>query len=344
MSSPTRFAIVGLDHWYTAIPLAEGVAAHPDTELVAIYDENIGRADEVAARTGSPRTTTDWHELINDPTIDVIGSFVSVDRNPEIVIAAAEAGKHIISIKPLALTLAEASDIVVAVRKAGVVFMPGESRSRGTDQNRLLKDWVAGGRLGRITSANFSLSGSLPHSWPDADEPGWWADPKRAPGGGWIDHSLYQIDRMRWLLGEEVVGVSGRVANLVHKDLAFEDYGHGILEFGGGSMVSIEDTWSGPAGGWRITTTLVGTEGSAHIDTSTGRLTLLDVNGAFDTWLSLAAPSDKSVGIDSMLTSIANPSSPLATVEDAWNNFAACVAFYEAAKTGGVVAPQQLQN
>ena len=344
MSSPVRFGIVGLDHWYSAIPLAEGLAAHPGAELVGIADLDISRAEEVAAKTGSPRVTSDLRELIADPDIDVIASFVSVDRNPEICIAAAEAGKHIVSIKPLARTLEEADAIVAAVRKAGVVFIPGESRSRSSELNQLLHKWVAGGRFGRITSASFSLSGGLPQGWPGLASPGWWADAARAPGGGWIDHSLYQIDRMRWLLGEEVAEISGRAANLVHTELAVEDYGHAILRFDGGAMTTIEDTWSGPAGGWRITTSIIGTSGAVAVDTASGLISIFDAENEYDGWIHVAAPSDDSVGIESILAAVAGEGDPIAGVEDAWENLSACLAFYEASASGSVVEPAHLRE
>ncbi|HEY8282271.1 MAG TPA: Gfo/Idh/MocA family oxidoreductase [Leifsonia sp.] len=344
MSSPIRFAIVGLDHWYSAIPLAEAIAADPAAELVGIADLDIARAREVAERTGAAHVTDDLQRFLTDPSVDVIASFVSVDRNPDICVAAAQAGKHIVSIKPLARTLAEADRIVEAVREAGVAFIPGESRSREAAQNQLLKSMIGEGRLGEITSASFALSGSLPQSWPGASDPGWWADPDRAPGGGWIDHSLYQIDRMRWLLGEEVTEVSGIVANLVHRELPVEDYGHAILRFEGGAAVTVEDTWSGPAGGWRIATSIVGTKGSLHLDTSTGMIGFLEVGGAFESWVQITSPADHTVGLSSILAAVADPSSALAGVEDAWNNLAVCVAFYEAAASGAAVTPRRLRS
>ncbi|MFC4245298.1 Gfo/Idh/MocA family protein [Gryllotalpicola reticulitermitis] len=345
MSTPITFGVIGLDHWYSAIPLAKAVAAHPDAVLAGIADTDIARAQEVAAQTGDPAVTDDLFKLIEDDSIDVIASFASVDQNPDIVVAAAEAGKHIVSIKPLALTLAEADRIRAAVHKAGVVFVPGESRSRGADQNRWLKDYVESGKLGRITSAQFSLSGSLPMSWPGGEhDGGWWVDPKRGPGGGWVDHSLYQIDRMRWLLGEEVAEVSGRVANLVHRDLAVEDYGHAIVVFDGGAIASIEDTWSGPAGGWRIATSIVGTSGSLHLDTSTGMIAVLETDGTHQGWVQLVSPSDHTVGLEEILTSVRGPEKAIATVDDAWENLAAAIAFYEAAASGTAVRPPHLRD
>jgi predicted dehydrogenase len=343
MNSPTRFGVVGLDHWYSAIPLAQAVAGDPRAELVAVADLSIDRANEVAAKTGEPRTTTSFQEVIEDESIDVIASFVSVDQNPDVCVAAARAGKHIVSVKPLARTLAEADRIVQAVNAAGVTFTPGESRSRSADQNQLLHEWVTSGRIGRVTSASFALVGGLPRSWPDATDPGWWADPARVPGGGWIDHSLYQIDRMRWLLGEQVAEVSGRVANLLHPDLPVEDYGHAILRFDGGSITTIEDTWSGPAGGWRITTSIIGTDGAIALDTSTGLVSVMETSGPHKGWHHFKSPSDHTVGLDAILRA-ATGQGHLATVEDAWENLAATVAFYEAAASASIVAPAHLRD
>lgn len=342
MTAPVRFGVVGLDHWYSAIPLARAVAADDRTELVAIADDSIERATEVAAGAGNPRVTTSYEEVVADASIDVIASFVSVDRNPDVCVAAARAGKHLVSVKPLAMTLDEADRIVEAVRAAGVTFTPGEARSRTAGQNQLLHTWVAGGRIGRVTSASFQMVGGLPKGWPDApNDGGWWVDPRRAPGGGWIDHSLYQIDRMRWLLGEEVTEVSGRVANLLHPELRVEDYGHAILRFGGGSVTTIEDTWSGPPGGGRTTTTILGTEGGIAFDTSTGLVSVTETNGEHRGWQHFRSPPEHTDGLDAILATVSGEN-VLATVEDAWENLAAATAFYQAAATGTVVNPRHL--
>jgi predicted dehydrogenase len=55
-------------------------------------------------------------------------------------------------------------------------------------------------------------------------------------------------------------------------------------------------------------------------------------------------PSDDAVGIDTILKAIATNGDSLATVEDAWENFAVCLAFYEAAATGTVVKPEHLER
>ncbi|HWV23830.1 MAG TPA: Gfo/Idh/MocA family oxidoreductase [Thermomicrobiales bacterium] len=345
MSTPIRFAIIGLDHWYTAISLAEEMASHPDIELVGIAHDDKDRAQEVAAKAGNPTVSTDPATFLNDPSIDAIGSFVSVDRNPDIVIAAARASKHILSIKPLARTLDEATQIVRAVREADVAFIPAETRARENDQNQHLLSLVRGGKLGRIVSGNFTLSSGLPKGWPDAAaDGGWWADPERAPGGGWIDHSIYQIDLLRWLLGERVVAVSGRTANLVHRDLGVEDYGHATIEFEGGAIFSVEDTWSGPAGGWHVTSSLVGSEGAVSIDSATGTIATFGVETGTQGWSHAPLAEDTSDRIGPIVSRIRGEQTALGTVEDAWENLAVTTAFYEAAANGSVVSPRKLTD
>ena len=335
MTTTLRFGIAGLDHWYSAIPFAQALASDDRVELVGIAHSDVDRARAVAAEVGSPTVTDSVEELIDDPAIDVLVSFVSVDQNPRVCIAAANAGKHIVATKPLARTLAEADEVVMAVQRAGVVFIPGESRARASDLGQLLADWVQSGRLGRITSGSFTLSGSLPQSWPGEEDAGWWVDPARTPGGGWVDHSIYQLDRMRWLLGEEVTQVSGRVGNHVHQELAVEDYGHATVTFSGGATFSMEDTWTAPMNGSRTSMSLVGTAGAVSWDSATGFISLTDKSGPFEGWVHSKAPSDNAVGIESMLAAYADPSRAIATVLDGWNNLAACLAFYESSASGG---------
>ena len=95
----------------------------------------------------------------------------SVDRNPAICVAAAESGKHILFTKPAARTLDEAVKVRDAVHRAGVSFLPGESRARGAEHSRMLHDWVREGRFGRILTASFSMWTGLPRAWPTDEAP-----------------------------------------------------------------------------------------------------------------------------------------------------------------------------
>lgn len=337
-----RFAAIGLDHWYTAIDLAKTMMEDPRVELVGIADASEDRAREVAEQIGLTEYTSDLQKYINDDSIDAIGSFITVDRSPQIVIAAAEAGKHIVSIKPFANTLEEGTAIVDAVRKAGVKFVPAETSLRQSELHQYFKNLIDDGKLGDIVSGNFTLTSSLPQNWPGAPhDGGWWTDPSKVPGGAWIDHAIYKIDRLRWFLGEKIVRVTGRTANLVHKDLQVEDFGHAIVEFESGATFSIEDTWSAPAGSWRNTSVVVGTKALVSHDTLSPDLNTYDLDGKG--WATQAAPQDSSDFVGALVDHFAGSgATSLGDETDAWENLAACLAFYESAQSGQTVEVKQL--
>jgi predicted dehydrogenase len=342
-ASKLRIGLVGLDHWYTALSLAQQLARHERWELAGIADPDIDHAREAARRAGVPDLAgDDPTRLLEDDSIDVIASFISVDRNPEICVAAADRGKHLLSIKPLARTLDEATAIVDAVRRNGVRFLPAESRSRLSPQSQQLREWFGEGRLGRLLTASFSLWASLPKGWPDASDPGWFADPGRTPGGGWIDHSIYSIDLLRWLLGEEVASVAGVVANLKYPDLPVEDYGSATVVFEGGTIATIEDTWHGPPGVFRTAVSLVGSKGAVQLDSVNGKLSAAGDFPPFTSWVQTAAPAAHAEGLDHLAAVVSSEEEPIATVDDAWRNLAACLAFYEAAASGQAVRPAAL--
>ena len=158
-----------------------------------------------AYRWGWERFETDWREVVDDPTIDIVYINTPNDTHAEIAIAAAKAGKAILCEKPLALDVKQARQIVDAVKKAGVVNMichnyrriPAivlarkmiEAGDLGTIYHfraRYLQDW--------ITDPNFPLV--------------WRLQNKFAGSGTHGDINSHIIDLGRYLIGEfsEVCG------------------------------------------------------------------------------------------------------------------------------------------
>jgi predicted dehydrogenase len=246
-----RVALVGVDHWYSALPLLDGFGSRDRLSLAGVWDADPARAEEIAARYGVRRVEADWRKLVDDPGIDAVMSFVSPDLNHAVCLAAAEAGKHIIANKPLALRLEDASRVIAAVRASAVHFLPAESRQRLGPGMQFLRRWLDDGRIGRLISASMTTWAGVPQRWPGESDPGWFADPARTVGGGWVDHAIYQIDVLRWLLGEEIVTITGQTATVLHHGLDVEDYGVATATFAGGAVVTLEDTWTAQGGGFQ---------------------------------------------------------------------------------------------
>ncbi|UYZ14786.1 Gfo/Idh/MocA family oxidoreductase [Brevibacillus sp. WF146] len=98
-----------------------------DTEAVPVLQAIAGRdaagVREAAEKMGWASWETDWRRLIERDDIDLIAIVTPNNTHAEIAIAAAQAGKHVICEKPLALTVGQALHMLEAVKKAGVVHM-----------------------------------------------------------------------------------------------------------------------------------------------------------------------------------------------------------------------------
>lgn len=90
-------------------------------EVTAIATSNRASARAKAERFGIPRATGNWRDLIADPELDVIDVATPTDLHAPVALAALASGKHVIVDKPLALTSAEASRLLTAARRSGVV-------------------------------------------------------------------------------------------------------------------------------------------------------------------------------------------------------------------------------
>lgn len=340
MSSVVRFGIAGMDHWYAGFAALRGIAAHDRAVVTAAAHRKTAYLQAIARDYDIPYTTGEYHEIVQRDDVDVVVAACTTAEAPALSQAAARHGKHIISVKPMALTLAEADATVAAVRRAGVGFYPSEAIQTAGGAARQYARWLEEGRIGRPISATVIRRGGLPtQEWPGVHVARtWWLDASLAPGGGWIDHSIYDVHMLRKLLQAEVVRVTGATANLVHTDIPLEDFGVATLTFDNGVVATLEVTWSSGAESGMHAFQLVGTEGQIATDGISGKLA---VRGNFAPWqgwvLSDNPRNQGGSSIDAMVDYVQNGTPLPATVEDGRTNLAVCLAFYEAARHDRVV-------
>jgi len=159
-----------------------------------------------AAKTlGWSGVSTDWREVVANPDIDVVDINTPNDTHAEISIAAAKAGKHVLCEKPLAMTVKEASAMVDAVKRAGVVHMICHNYRRipAIAQARKM---IAAGDLGKIYHyrARYLQDWIIDPEFPLV----WRLQSKIAGSGAHGDINAHIIDLGRYLVGEfsEVCG------------------------------------------------------------------------------------------------------------------------------------------
>jgi predicted dehydrogenase len=111
-----RFGVLGTGHWARTVH-AGGLAAHSSAELVGVWGRDLASAKAVGAEHDVPGYT-DVDELLAQ--VDAVTIAVPPDVQAPLAVRAAEAGKHVLLEKPLALDVATADRVVASVRAAGV--------------------------------------------------------------------------------------------------------------------------------------------------------------------------------------------------------------------------------
>lgn len=173
---------------------AENLSTHiPEVVVAAITDVNVKAARELADRLHVTTVEEDYHTLLSDPTIDAIAICSSTDTHAQIVVEAAEAGKHIFCEKPIDLRLEKIDAALEAVEKAGVKLQIGFNR-RFDPNFRKIHTMVAEGKIGtphiiRITSRD---PAPPPLSY------------VKVSGGIFLDMTIHDFDMARYLSGSEV--------------------------------------------------------------------------------------------------------------------------------------------
>ncbi len=123
-------------------------ATDASPRLEVLCDEPLHRATQLAAQFGFARATDDWRAAILDPAVDVVSITTPNKLHARMVIAAADAGKHIWCEKPLAVTLDDARAMAKAVQRAGVAAVFGYNYTQNPTFLHAV-DLVQSGAIGR---------------------------------------------------------------------------------------------------------------------------------------------------------------------------------------------------
>jgi len=102
----------------TASICFEDIGAIPELKIIA--SQRVERAEIACQKFGFQRCTTDWHDVIKDPEVDIVDICTPNYLHKEMAVSAAKAGKHIMCEKPLGLNGIEAKEIHDVVINSGV--------------------------------------------------------------------------------------------------------------------------------------------------------------------------------------------------------------------------------
>ena len=192
-------------HAYRDLPMFFPDTVRPVMKVICgRNEEGVRRA---ARQFGWEEAVTDWRELVRRDDIDLVDINAPSDAHKDIAVEAAKAGKHLFCEKPLALTLADAKEMLRAAEAAGVKHMIGFNY-RFAPAVQLAKKLVEEGRLGRI----YHFRAVFLQDWiVDPDFPLVWRLDKTVAGtGAHGDLGAHLIDLAHYLVGgiAEVIGMS----------------------------------------------------------------------------------------------------------------------------------------
>jgi len=177
----------------------------PEARIKAVADVVVSdKLGDWARALGIEKVTRDPREIMSDGEVDAVVICSSTDTHADMVIAAAQAGKHVFCEKPVDLTVEKVKRALAAVEQAGVKLQVGFNR-RFDHNFRRVRELVQSGALGdphliRITSRD------------PAPPP---AEYVKVSGGMFLDMTIHDFDMARYLAGSEVVEVYAKGAVLV---------------------------------------------------------------------------------------------------------------------------------
>ncbi|NHN30672.1 Gfo/Idh/MocA family protein [Paenibacillus agricola] len=222
--------------------------------VAAIASRNEENAKKTAEALHIPTAYGSYEALLNDDSIDAIYIPLPNHLHKEWTIKAAEAGKHVLCEKPIALDAEEAAEMVAACAKAGVKLAEAFMHRQHPRYVRI-KEIIKSGEIGEIRGMHgaftFNSSSNLGNVRFD-----------KAMGGGSIyDVGVYPISTARMILGQEPEAATVHAFfSPEHDDV--DMMASGILEFSGGVALTFD------CGMWaanRNTLEILGTEGRIEV-------------------------------------------------------------------------------
>jgi predicted dehydrogenase len=178
---------------------APAINAQAESRLVAFQSRTAAQAEAFARRHGAQRWTTSREELLADPEVTAVYVATEHHRHCDDTIAAAEAGKHVLCEKPMAMSVPECRRMIDACARNGVALQIAYYRRYYPKMLRM-KELLDSGAIGEPVTAGIHLAGRLSR---ESITPGnWRLDADLSGGGALVDTGSHRLDLLCWLLGE----------------------------------------------------------------------------------------------------------------------------------------------
>jgi predicted dehydrogenase len=252
--NPVRWGLIGAGD-IVRKRAGEALREGRGCELAAVSRARADRVEAFAHEVGASRWYADWRDLVRDDEIHAVYVATPVHLHAEQTIAAAEAGKHVLCEKPMAMNVAECDRMLAACRDSGVRlgiayyrhFYPAVIR---------IGQLIASGAIGQPVFAQMIASEPFD---PGPDDPRrWLVQPSQSGGGPMADFGCHRVEVLLQLLGPSSCACS--LLTNAALDRAVEDTAAALLRFESGACALVAVT--NAAADRRDTLEILGTRGS----------------------------------------------------------------------------------
>ncbi len=315
----------------------------PAARIACHVDIDRARAEAAAAEFGGVVVDTldeMWAQ------VDAVWVCTPPFLHAEQVIAAARAGKHVLTEKPMATSLAEANAMLAAARENGVLLMVGQVARYAAGVQRI-HELLVHGDLGELVVA-FSHRDSFADM---TRHPAWRKDNRRA-GGATLEWMIHEVDYVRWL-GTAAGGPLTRIYAAVHyTDPAsphFDTLLRALLTFRGGTTGEVDGSLIAPLGGG-IARGAIGTKAMAVTQGDT--LVIQRTDGSPKEVIELQETSERqrlgtSPGIlredEAFIRAIEENRAPAIPGEEGRDSLLACLGILQSGRLGRALSPDEVQ-
>lgn len=189
-----------------------GWLSHSDAEIVAMCDAVEARAKKKADVFGVKKTYTSYEELLKDGEIDAVDILLPHHLHADCAVKAAEAGKHVLLIKPMAMSSEDCDAVIRAAEKAGVKLQIQENYMFYPPFEKA-KELIIKGEIGKPlvvrSRSTFGFGGlsrifieAMMNEGMDIPAENWRRDKKKG-GGSILDDLVHHAALARWLMSTD---------------------------------------------------------------------------------------------------------------------------------------------
>ena len=276
MAKPIGIAVIGTGYIGLGahLPAYQKMQEEGLAQIVAVCDISEAALRTASEKFGVAHTFTDYRKMLEMDEIDAVDVCTPNYLHKQPVVDSFAAGKHVICEKPLAVNAREGAEMVAAGRTAGRQLGVALNVRFGAGA-QAVKRFVDDGRLGEIYYARA-------HALRRRGIPGWglFTQKDKQGGGPLIDIGVHILDLTLWLMGHpEPVSVTGQtyakfgtragVLGLMGqwdpRTFTVEDFAAGFIRFKSGATLSLESSFAANIAENQFHTTLLGSEGGAHL-------------------------------------------------------------------------------